>query len=315
MSRTPQLEPNTLVAFFCEDRDRDPAGGHIYDAVVATYQPQPNGLSVDGRDVLEARLPTGMTLLAVSTDDVISNDYQRYLPVMNGLFGSADAAVVANWHEGDNAPDPVLTAHATGDVTHGVWPAADPRHLRNLLRGLDAGRVAGGLHEFRVFTEPTHFSGVMYGAAPEVSAQFPVPLYDVEIGSMPASWTSPEAARAVAFALAHIFDPVPEDFVSVLCAGGVHCEHSFTDAVLAGGRSYGVSHILSNNWLVAGGYDTDDSTEKLDRCVGSIVGGVDLIAVHGKLKGTFKDQFRALAARIGVDVVKHKALVIDEVSS
>jgi D-tyrosyl-tRNA(Tyr) deacylase len=311
---SPQFKPDTLVAFFCEDRNRDPAGGNIYDAVVAAYEPWPSGLVVDGRDVLEARLPGGATILAVSTDDVISNDYQRYLPVLNGLFSSATAAIVANWHAGDNAPDPVLTAHATGDVTHGVWPAADPRHLRNLLRALDAGRVAAGLDEFRIFTEPTHFSGVMYGAAPEISAQFSVPVYDVEIGSVQASWESPGAAAVVASALAHVFDPAPDDFLSVLCAGGVHCEHGFTDPVLAPGRAFGVSHILSNNWLVAGGYDTDDGIDKLDRCVASIVGGVDLIAVHAKLKGTLKDQFRALAGRIGVDVVKHKALVTTEVS-
>lgn len=64
--------------------------------------------------------------------------------------------------------------------------------------------------------------------------------------------------------------------------------------------------ILANQWLVAGHYEDEAGLEKLEACVRSITGGISAIAFHDKLKGVYKDRFRALGARWGIPVMKHQ---------
>ena len=59
---------------------------------------------------------------------------------------------------------------------------------------------------------------------------------------------------------------------------------------------------------MSGAYDGPDADVRLDACVRSIVGGVDVIAIHEKLKAGYKDSFRRLGDRLDVPVIKHKAL-------
>ena len=68
------------------------------------------------------------------------------------------------------------------------------------------------------------------------------------------------------------------------------------------------SHILANQWLVAGRYEDETGPERLERCVASIRGGIHCIAFHDNLKGPYKDRFRALGDRLGIPAVKHQAL-------
>jgi D-tyrosyl-tRNA(Tyr) deacylase len=296
--------PRSIACFLCSDPHRDPVAGHVVDALLALHAFEPTGMLVDGADVLLARPREDVELLLVRTAEVLGHDYPRYLPIMNELFADAGAAVVVNWHAGANAPDRILTAHANGDVVAGAWAPSDPRQLRNLLVSLERERTQEGL-------EATHWSGVQYGCAAARVQEYPVPLYDLEIGSEPESWSDPRAARVLARAVGHVLDDAPPGIVSVLCGGGVHCERGFSDPVLSspGEHALAISHILPNHWLVAGGYDDPASADdRLDACAASIAGGVDLVAVHDKLKSAYKEAFRRLADRLGVPVVRHKAL-------
>lgn len=309
------IEQQTVVLYICDDLDRDPVGPRVVEEFIERYAPEPDGSTVDGRPVLVARGNNDARLVLVRTGEVVSHDYAHYLPIFNAMFASADAALVVNWHAGANAPDRILTAHTNGDVNAGMWAPSDPRHMRNLLVALDAARVGEGLDDFSVQTEGTHWSGVTYGADPALVAQYGVPIYDIEIGSEDAAYANPAAVRAITTALEHVVDAGDADVISVLCGGGVHCETAFSAPVLnrgSGSHRIAVSHLLPNHWLVSGGYDSAEADAKLDACVASIIGGVDVVAFHEKLKGTYKDAFRRLAERLGVPVVKHKVLMRPE---
>lgn len=296
----------TAVYFFCRT-DIDPVAPRVFDVLAKLHAPTATDVLVDGEPVLEVVDEAGDRFLLVRTEDVLSHDYPRYLPVLNEHFGDADMAAVVNWHEGANAPDRVLTVHSTGDVPTGEWGPTEPALMRNLLRALDAERQSAGLDDYAVVTEATHWSGVPYGGTPDLIAQYPVPTYDIEIGSSPECWNDPAAHEVVARALTQAFAGVGSDEpTTVLCAGGVHVETAWSTPVLEG--PYAVGHHLPNQWLVSGEYDQPDADAKLDACVASIKGGVQVIAVHDKLKATYKEPFRRLAERLGVQVVKHQAL-------
>lgn len=295
----------TAVFFFCRT-DIDPVASRVFDAVTKPADTQETGLAVDGEAVLSADDERGNRFLLVRTEDVLSHDYPRYLPTLNEHFAEADFGAVVNWHEGDNAPDRVLTVHSTGDVPAGEWAPADPLLMRNLMLALEDERAQVAL-DFAVVTEATHWSGIPYGGAPDLIPQYPVPLYDVEIGSSPEAWADPTAHEVVARALLRVFEPHDDEgVISVLCGGGVHVETAWSTPVLEGPLA--VAHHLPNQWLVSGAYDDEHADAKLDACVASVRSGVQLIAVHDKLKATYKDPFRRLAERLGIPIVKHQAL-------
>lgn len=289
------------VYFFCRDRDLDPASMHVFDVVTKLAAPTETDLVVDGEPVLAV----DDRFLLVRTEDVLSHDYPRYLPLLNEHFGDADFGAVVNWHEGENAPDRVLTVHSTGDVPAGEWAPAAPDLMRSLMLALEDEREKADL-DFAVVTEATHWSGIPYGGTPHMVASYQVPLYDVEIGSSPSAWADQVAHEVVARGLLRLFERAGENAPAVLCGGGVHVETAWSTPVLQG--SYAVAHHLPNQWLVTGTYDDEHADAKLDACVASVRGGVQVIAVHDKLKGAYKDAFRRLGERLGVPVVKHQAL-------
>ncbi|HVF74371.1 MAG TPA: D-aminoacyl-tRNA deacylase [Acidimicrobiales bacterium] len=295
----------TAVYFFCRT-DADPVASRVLDVLVKLHAPAEVDVVVDGEPVLEHGDGAGNRFLFVRTDDVLSHDYPRYLPVLNEHFADADFAAVVNWHEGANAPDRVITVHSTGDVPTGYWSPADPGAMRNLMRAFDTERQAAGLDDFAVVTEATHWSGVPYGGTPDLIPQYAVPTYDIEIGSSPEAWGEAAAHEVVAHGLTQVFAADDQSAQTVLCAGGVHVETAWSTPVLDG--AYAVGHHLPNQWLVTGEYDQPSADDKLDACVASIRGGVQVIAVHDKLKATYKEPFRRLAERLGVPVVKHQAL-------
>lgn len=304
-----------VVFFLCDDPEKDPVAPHVCDALIEKHDPEAVGFEMDGKPVLRAKLPGGEDALIVRTAEVISHDYPRYLPLMNERFGEAELACVINWHAGENAPERVFTAHPTGDVDTGTWGVTDPRHLRNLLLGLERERAAVGLEDFSVVVEGTHWSGIPYGGDPALIIDYPRPIYDVEIGSEPSSWSSPAAARAVAGAVETVLDELSgSQVISVLAAGGVHCETGFSDPVLEAPPDHAValSHILPNHWLVSGEYDGEEADDRLDACAASVIGGVDAIVIHRKLKGSYKDALRRLGERLQVPVHNHKVLTRPE---
>ncbi|HEX5724753.1 MAG TPA: D-aminoacyl-tRNA deacylase [Longimicrobiaceae bacterium] len=298
------------VLFFCADLERDPVALHVFEASRRLLELREAGGEVDGFPVLAHRDAAGREFVYVRTAEVLSHDYPRYLPALTERFADFDLGLLVNWHEGANAPDAILMAHTTGDVVSGTFGPADPRLATGMLRALERARVEAGLEHWRTVTEATHWSGVHAGFPPELLARWPVPLLDVELGSGPACWADPAAVGALARALTRVFDEAPTAAVSLLCVGGIHFEPAFREAVLGAERPHevAVSHILANQWLVAGGYEGEEGVEKLAACAASVRGGVDAVAFHDNLKGPIKAAARALGERLGVPAFVHRRL-------
>ncbi|WP_271612184.1 D-aminoacyl-tRNA deacylase [Bradyrhizobium sp. CCBAU 21362] len=246
----------------------------------------------------------------VRTDDVVSNNYARYAPILNDRFGSADVIGIVNWHEGANAPNAIFTVQTTGDLATGIFSAVDPQITRGLLLAIEDERVASGLLDFTTYLEATHWSGVKMGDPGNRLADLKPSAIDIEIGSSPSDWANPLAARVLARSLLRTFDRVGEPVQSVLCIGGVHFEPGFTRAVLESpdGLPIAASHVLPNHWLVSNGYDQENRLAHLRGCVNSIRGGIQSIIFHDKLKAPYKAVARLLAEELGVPMLSHKKL-------
>lgn len=300
------------VYFFCRKPEIDPVAPHVFQALSRAFDLEEAGFEMDGVPVLKLERK-GHSFYFCRTDKVLSHDYARYLPVLNQHFDDFDFAGLVNWHQGGNALEAVFCVHTTGDVVSGVWGPADPVLTRSLLLAVERNRKEQGLNEFQTINEATHWSGVPHGGRPEMIPLFKAPLIDIEIGSSPASWSNEGAINVVARSLVEVFDAQDArngDLRSLLCVGGVHLEPSYTGAVLRGTEAFpfATSHVLANQWIVAGGYDGPSGLERLEACAASIAGGVHAIAFHDNLKGVYKDQVRALAQKLGVPCFKHQKL-------
>ncbi len=230
---------------------------------------------------------------------------------MNKHFSHFDMAGLVNWHEGHNAPDKVLTVHTTGDVNSGNFGNANPLYMHNLLWAMEKNRIEVGLEDFRIATEGTHWSGMINnGGTPEMIPQFPVPIIDIEIGSTKESWSNYSAAKVIANSLTSIFFNNDKRLMNLLCVGGIHFEPAFGNAVFEtwGNNAFGISHIIPNQWLVAGQYEKEEGAAKLEACVRSIEGGISGIAIHDGLKGIYKEQMRILGRKYNIPVFKHQLL-------
>ncbi|MDH2347698.1 D-aminoacyl-tRNA deacylase [Bradyrhizobium sp. SSUT77] len=298
------------VFVFCVDHERDPVAGHVLDALKTECTLVRTGLELDGHSVLEVPGLHGARISIVPTNEVVSNDYGRYAPILNERFGDANVIGIVNWHEGANAPNAIFSVQTTGDLESGTFSAVDPRITRGLLLAIEAERVTSDLDGFRTYLEATHWSGVKAGDTGTRLADLRPSAIDIEIGSSPADWTNSLAARVLARALLRTFDRMDESVNSVLCIGGVHFEPSFTNAILQSRDEppIAASHVLPNHWLVSGGYDQESRLVDLRACVHSIVGGIQSIVYHDKLKAPFKGVARLLAEELGVPMLSHKKL-------
>lgn len=247
----------------------------------------------------------------VGTEIALCLDYPRYLPEMQKFFADFDVSGMVTWHEGGNAPDHVLTVHSLGDMASGCFGRAKPRLMRNLIRAYDKNRIELGLDNYQVVTEATHWSGVHDGHGdPTLLIQFPVPMMDIEVGSDPVCWNDETACRALARTLTHVFDDDRAVVHNILCVGGVHFEPNFAEAShrMWGSEAYGVTHILANQWLVAGLYEEEDGFTRACQAVEAIEGGVEAIFFHDKMKGCYKDLVRKLGAHYHIPIYKHQRL-------
>lgn len=296
------------VFIFCVDPEKDPAAIHVLKALTAERTLDPTGIAIDGHRVLEVPGLHDTRISIVATNEFISYDYAHYAPILNAYFGAADFIGVVNWHEGANAPNAIFTVQTTGDLATGSFSSVDPRIARGLLLAIEDERLFSGLHGFQTYLEATHWSGVKAGYAGARLTDLRPSAIDIEIGSSPADWTNPLAAQVLARALLHTFDRMEEPVQSVLCVGGVHFESGFTDAVLQPreGIAIAASHVLPNHWLVSEGYDQERRLIDLRTCVGSIVGGIQSILYHDKLKASYKGVARLLAEELHVPLVSHK---------
>lgn len=299
------------VYFFSINLDIDPVAGHVFDALSKMYSLDETNIIIDDNPVLIHSDDKGNEFYFVRTRKVVCHDYRHYLPIMNGYFSDFDMAGLVTWHEGQNAPDRILSVHTTGDVDTGYFGNANPVYMYNLLLSLEKNRIAAGLEDFRITTEATHWSGMINnGGTPDMIPQFPVPLVDIEIGSTPSSWSNQSASKVIAQALAEVFNSSGKTLKNLLCVGGVHFEPAFAGAVLQTweDNAFGISHIIPNHWLVTGQYEGEDGQAKLENCIKSIKGGIAGVVFHDNLKGAYKEQLRILGKKYNIPVFKHQLL-------
>lgn len=299
------------VYFMCTDRNWGYVAVNVWDILQEEgYLAEDAGFDFIGERVMRCR-KDGNEYYFVPTDMALYLDYPRFLPVMNAHFADFDMSGMITWHEGANAPENVLTVHSLGDMQSGCFTHAAPRYMRNLLLAYDRNRRELGLDAYHVATEATHWSGAYGGHSdPHLLIQFPVPMVDIEVGSAVPAWTDKTAARALARTLTQVFDDDGAQVHNILCVGGMHFDPNFAEAALTtwGSEAFGVTHILANQWLVSGLYETPEGFERACACVDSIEGGVEAIFFHDKMKGCYKDLVRQLGEHYHIPIYKHQRL-------
>ncbi|WP_313340151.1 D-aminoacyl-tRNA deacylase [Sedimentibacter sp.] len=271
----------------------------------------PADITFDGRKVMMHKDARENIYYFVPTEVPVCWDYTKYLPEMNKYFDDCDMAGMVTWHEGGSAPPKVLTVHSIGDVNSGVYGPINPEYMRNLLLALERNRIELKLDEYKTVTEATHWSGTaVTGSSPQLILQYPVPMVDIEVGSVEESWTDCTACTALANALTEVFNGDGKNIHNVLCVGGVHFDPNFADAVFAewDGEAFGISHIIANQWLVSGEYEGEQGLDFAANAAEAIKGGIEIIAFHDKMKGCYKDLVRSLGEKYNVPILKHQRL-------
>jgi D-tyrosyl-tRNA(Tyr) deacylase len=297
------LEPD--VFFFCVDPGLDPCAPHVIRALEQLEGVRATAAEFDGLPILSARRTDGREALFVRTADVVSNDYARYADRLTERFGGARLAVVVNWHEGEKAPDKVLTFHSTADVVAGIYAPTTPSLFSAYVRAIERERLRGKLVDYRTVIEATHWSGVVYGGRPEQIRDLPLPIYDMEVGSSPASWSDPAACAALARVCVIGPEPTTQS-PAVLYCGGIHFEENVTAAVLSGQIHAG--HVLPNHWLEAGDYGGCCAEAKLAACVGSYTETPMHVVVHKGMASTLRQRCLTFAEHAGIGGMTHKQM-------
>lgn len=306
------MSDQKAVYFINTNRDYGYVAYHVWDILEAEgFFTEKAGFLFDGGEVMKYVDDNGDIFFFAPTKRAICLDYETLLPQMKEHFSDCHISGMVTWHEGSNAPEKVLTVHSLGDVNSGEYGGVRPRFMRNLMLAMEENKMDLGLTDFRVVTEATHWSGVYQdmGDATLLN-QFPVPMIDIEVGSEPESWGNKEAARVLARSLTKIFTEDGKIVHNILCVGGVHFEPNFNEAVFTqwGEHTFGVSHIIANQWLVAGAYENETGIDRASHCVDSIEGGIEAIVFHDKMKGCYKDLVRALGQKYNVPIFKHQKL-------
>ncbi|MCR3957104.1 MAG: D-aminoacyl-tRNA deacylase [Gudongella sp.] len=305
------MDVKKVVYYMATKEDVDHVARRVYGMLEKSLQLEELDILVDGKPVMRYIDKNHYIYDFVRTDKVVCHDYRRYLPVMMERFSDYDVAGLITWHEGENAPDGILSVHTTGDVETGNFGKANPRFMHNILIALEKYRKMENLDDFFVTTEATHWSGIVYGdIGPEAILEYEIPIMDIEIGSSEDSWSNENAVRALAMSLLEIFSDDNLQLKNILCAGGTHFERGFSGEIFNTweGQGFGISHVIPNQWLVSGEYENESGRDKLKECVASIEGGIQGIAMHDGLKGAYKQQLRNLGEELGIPVFKHQFL-------
>jgi D-tyrosyl-tRNA(Tyr) deacylase len=300
------------VYYICDDKNWGHVSFLVWDILKEEGYLNPAGFTFDGREVMKYIDEKNNEYYFAPSDIAICRDYPRFLPDMNKHFSDFDMSGMVTWHEGTNAPEKVITIHTISDVSSGCYGPANPLYNHNLMLSMEKIRKDIGLEDYRVVTEATHWSGVYDGTGdPELLLEYNVPMVDIEVGSEEESWSNKKACTILAHSLLHVFD---DDIKlhNLLCVGGVHFDPNFAEAVLTswndGKEYFGISHIVANQWLVSGEYENEQGSKKLSACIESIIGGIDGIVFHDKLKGCYKDLVRKLSEKYNVPIIKHQLL-------
>lgn len=300
------------VYFICNHKEGH-VSFHVWDILQEKgYLREKTGIVFAGQEVMKYTDAAENEFYFVPTDIPICLDYQRFLADMIKYFNNFDISGMVTWHEGNNAPTNVFSVHTLGDVNSGVFGAAKPRYMRNLMMALNRNKNNYGMDDYRVVTEATHWSGVHAGKGdPNLLTKFPVAMMDIEIGSDESSWSNDAACEVLTLSLLDIFSDDGKVVHNLLCVGGVHFETSFADAVFLEGEQnevLGITHIIANQWLVSGNYEDESGFQRACNCIKSIDGGIEAIAFHDKLKGCYKDLVRKLGQQFQIPIYKHQKL-------
>jgi len=306
------LSGKKAVYYICDDERRQGLVARTVWSILKEKEFMVSaGIKFDDRDVMVHKDERDNEYYFVPTEFPVCWHYPRYLQEMNEHFASFDISGMVTWHEGTNAPPKALTVHSIGDVNAGVYGPTNSAYMRNLLHAMERNRVAFGLSDYQTVTEATHWSGTyVTGSAPELILQYPVPMLDIEVGSVEESWSDRAACKALADSLTQVFDSDGKYVHNILCVGGIHFDPNFAQAVFTewDEDTFGVTHIIANQWLVSGEYEGKHGLEYASAAIDAIAGGIEAIAFHDKMKGCYKDLVRALGEKYRVPVLRHHLL-------
>lgn len=305
------MNSKKAVYFLCTNNQKDEVAPLVLKKSLELYNLTETDIIIDEKPVLVYEDKIGDKFYYVQTDVVICEDYGRYLPLINKYFEDSDIGVMVNWHGGQNAPDKVLCIHTVGDTSTGYFSPSEPRISSNLAYSLEKHRINMGLDEFKVTTEATHWSGIVYGSTADLIKNSKVPFLDIEIGSTSESYNDLGAIEVIAKSLVEAFS-VGEKRPTVLYMGGVHFEDTIRDAVFHKTHPVSLTHILASRWLENPIYMEEGGTAKLEECIDTIVGGVDAIVIHEKLKKSLKDIAREVSEKREIPLIKRKELKTPE---
>lgn len=304
-----------VVYYICDNHDWGYVSYLVWDILKEEgYLNNKVDFTFDGKEVYKYIDKNNNEFFFVPTEIALCRDYPRYLLEMNKYFADFDMSGMVTWHEGINAPDRVITVHTIGDVNSGCYGPANPLYNHNLMWSMEKLKKEYNLNDYSVVTEATHWSGVYNGEGdPELLLKYPVPMVDIEVGSELESWLNKDACKVLALSLLHIFDEEKDiKLHNLLCVGGIHFDPNFAEAVHKSWNNekefFGVSHIIANQWLVSGEYEGENGIKKASNCIDSIIGGIEAIVFHDKLKGCYKDVVRMIGEKYNVPILKHQAL-------
>lgn len=295
-----------IVYFFCNSKIIDPVAKSVLSYLEKNYTLSKTDIICDGYNVLSYETEKYL-FYCVQLNDVLSHDYQKYLPILKEYFSDCVLACVVNWHAGENAPSNILTVHSTGDVPSGIFAPSNPTQVKCLFQSIEKNRKKYALTNYCTLVEATHWSGIPYDQNPELIAEFYVPVYDIEIGSEKESWEDEAAIQVLAESLFDL-NLSGEEFNAIIGVGGKHFESCFSELLSDENIQISVGHILPNQWFANESYDGERGRQKLRDCISSIQGKVVAIVFHDNLKGSYKQLCRDVANEHEIPCFKHKIL-------
>lgn len=295
-----------IVYFFCNTKTIDPVAKSVLNYLEKNYTLGKTDIICDGYTVLSYENDNYLFYCA-QLNDVLSHNYQKYLPIIKKYFSDCVLAGVVNWHAGENAPSSILTVHSTGDVPSGIFAPSNPTQVKCLFQSIERNRKKYELTNYCTLVEATHWSGIPYDQKPELIAEFNVPVYDIEIGSEKESWEDEAAIQVLAESLFDL-NLTGVEFKAIIGVGGKHFEPCFSELLGDQNIQISVGHILPNQWIANEDYDGERGRQKFRDCIASIQGKVVAIVFHDNLKGSYKQLCRDVASEYEIPCFKHKLL-------
>lgn len=300
----------TVAYFLCMDSSRDEVAPLVFKKTETLIELTPLDWTVDDYPVLEYKTSDGNRLLYIRTHVVLCQNQIHYQDTLDQLK-DAELIGMVNWHGGQNAPDKILAVHSVGDVMSSNYPPSKPLYATNIIRSLEQYKNDAGLDDFKVTTEATHWSGIVYDGDVEWLKDVHAPLVDIEIGSTPESYNNDTAITVIAKSLLDVFKNETL-YPTLLYIGGIHFEETITNAVLHPTHPVGLTHILPSRWIDNDQYRGEEGKINVKKCIASIEGGIDGFVMHEKLKKTSKDVIRELAEELNLPLINRKALKTPE---